>query len=279
MKVLIIFNSFSGNKRKHKKIEYIKNEISKIYDDMDFFSSFEVGSITKKIKLEGMNYDTILTLGGDGTIHEVINAIMLLDKRPALAVIPFGTCNDFSKNFTYNKINKAINVIKNNHKELISLTKINDTYMTYAMAFGCATEISYNIPSSLKHKFLGFAYYIYAFKYLFRPIINNKKCFIGILTKSNYLAGLRLRNKTNLYTDTFNYKLFNNKLRILGFIRFFSYIALNIGTKEEKDKLSINFLNETRINIDGEAAFVTKELNISIEKDALYIISKNYKKK
>lgn len=279
MKVLIIFNSFSGNKRKHKKIEYIKNEISKIYDDMDFFSSFEIGSITKKIKLEGMNYDTIITLGGDGTIHEVINAIMSLDRRPSLAVIPFGTCNDFAKNFTYNNIDKALDVIKNGKKEDISLTKINDTYMTYAMAFGSATEISYNIPSSLKQSFLGLAYYIYAFKYLFkkldRPIINNKKCFIGVLTKSNYLAGMRLRNKTNISSNTFNYKLFNNKLRILGFLRFFSYIAFNIGKKEEKENLTINFQNDTKINIDGEYAFTTKELNIEVKRNALSIITKN----
>jgi YegS/Rv2252/BmrU family lipid kinase len=45
-------------------------------------------------------YETIVSVGGDGTVHEVINGLMQLpaEGRPRLAVVPVGTGNDFAHN-------------------------------------------------------------------------------------------------------------------------------------------------------------------------------------
>lgn len=42
-------------------------------------------------------YDMVIAMGGDGTVHEVVNGIMQLpeDKRPILGVVPVGSGNDF----------------------------------------------------------------------------------------------------------------------------------------------------------------------------------------
>lgn len=44
-------------------------------------------------------YDTVICLGGDGVIHEVVNGLMALsaDVRPCLGVIPLGSGNDFAR--------------------------------------------------------------------------------------------------------------------------------------------------------------------------------------
>ncbi len=39
--------------------------------------------------------DAIAACGGDGTLHEVVNAVMAFDERPLLAGLPYGTGNDF----------------------------------------------------------------------------------------------------------------------------------------------------------------------------------------
>ena len=43
-------------------------------------------------------YDLVIAIGGDGTVHEVVNGLMQVPqkKRPALGVIPVGSGNDFA---------------------------------------------------------------------------------------------------------------------------------------------------------------------------------------
>lgn len=43
-------------------------------------------------------YDRIIAMGGDGTVHEVVNGIMQIpeNKRPTLGVVPVGSGNDFA---------------------------------------------------------------------------------------------------------------------------------------------------------------------------------------
>lgn len=43
-------------------------------------------------------YDMVIAMGGDGTVHEVINGLMQVpeDRRPILGVVPVGSGNDFA---------------------------------------------------------------------------------------------------------------------------------------------------------------------------------------
>ena len=43
-------------------------------------------------------YDMVIAMGGDGTVHEVVNGLMQVpeDRRPTLGVVPAGSGNDFA---------------------------------------------------------------------------------------------------------------------------------------------------------------------------------------
>ncbi len=52
--------------------------------------------LAEQAALEG--YELIISVGGDGTIHEVINGVMRApaEKRPRIGVVPMGSGNDFA---------------------------------------------------------------------------------------------------------------------------------------------------------------------------------------
>ena len=52
--------------------------------------------LAKQAALDG--YDLVVAMGGDGTVHEVVNGLMLVqaEKRPMLGVVPLGSGNDFA---------------------------------------------------------------------------------------------------------------------------------------------------------------------------------------
>ncbi len=45
-------------------------------------------------------FDTVVAIGGDGTVHEVVNGLMQIEagERPRLGVVPVGSGNDFAHN-------------------------------------------------------------------------------------------------------------------------------------------------------------------------------------
>ena len=62
------------------------------------------GDATRIVAEEGEGYDCIVAFGGDGTLNEVINGLMRLQKRPVLGYIPAGTTNDFAAGLGLSRI-------------------------------------------------------------------------------------------------------------------------------------------------------------------------------
>ena len=112
-RALIVCNAKSGHQKGLKKINKIKDGLKDLYD-IDVYVSEYPKSITDKIKSEGNGYDTIITMGGDGTIHEAINGVMYLDRKPKMAFVPMGTCNDVCHTYKYKNIKMLLYIYLRN---------------------------------------------------------------------------------------------------------------------------------------------------------------------
>jgi len=96
MKSLIIVNPTSGAGIALKKLPQIKKcfEELKYKYDLVFTSTKRNGKVIAKKAAN--KYNLLIVVGGDGTINEVINGVMLSEKKPAIAIIPSGTGNAYA---------------------------------------------------------------------------------------------------------------------------------------------------------------------------------------
>jgi YegS/Rv2252/BmrU family lipid kinase len=119
----IIANSTSGNRNFSKQWKEIQQLLNNKKIDFSFaftqFSKHEIELVQNAIQ---KGFRNIISIGGDGTLHHVVNGIMLQryvkTSEITIAVIPLGTGNDWIK--TYNipiNIEKAIEII--HHKKII----------------------------------------------------------------------------------------------------------------------------------------------------------------
>jgi len=59
-------------------------------------------------------YSTIVSVGGDGTVNEVMQGVLSNKSNPSLAIIPAGTGNDIARNVGIRSVNDAVKALKEN---------------------------------------------------------------------------------------------------------------------------------------------------------------------
>ena len=119
-KWFLIVNPFAGNKNFKKswtKIKYLL-KFNNIQYSFAFtqYTKHETILIKEVIK---KGYRNIISVGGDGTLHHVVNGIMtqryIKTSEIKLGIIPLGTGNDWIKTYNIpNSIEKSIDIIKKN---------------------------------------------------------------------------------------------------------------------------------------------------------------------
>ena len=94
---------------------------------------------------KGACFDTVLVLGGDGIVHEVINGLMMLPdhQRPTLGVIPCGNGDDFARSIHMSRNPRiSLTEIFNTTPKKIDIAKVNDIYCAETISFGLDAAIA-----------------------------------------------------------------------------------------------------------------------------------------
>ena len=95
---------------------------------------------------EAGDYDTLIVLGGDGVIHEIVEGLMKLPRedRPALALIPQGSGNDFARTLDMprNDAQAAIEEIANRARRSVELGVVNGVHFMQTLSFGLDAAIA-----------------------------------------------------------------------------------------------------------------------------------------
>lgn len=127
----VIINPTSGNGASQKKWPEIQKLLGQYEFDFDFaFSEFKNHSVQLAQDAINTGFRKIISVGGDGTLHNIINGIMgqshVQSSEIVLGVIPIGTGNDWVRTYAIpNQVERAIQIIKNGLIKTQDLGKID----------------------------------------------------------------------------------------------------------------------------------------------------------
>lgn len=107
----------------------------------------------------------IIAGGGDGTINDVVNALISHGKgkakaKAALGILPLGTANDFARGFglPVDDLNEALEVACTGAPRKTDVGKANDRLFLNVVSGGFGAEVTASTPQDMKKALGGAAY-------------------------------------------------------------------------------------------------------------------------
>lgn len=163
MRVTVILNS----KVKKRNLVYenlLKLESSNVATTLTILETEYLGHGIQLAKEASLNTDCIVAAGGDGTLNEVANGIILSDlpkdKRPILAHFPCGSANDYARTVLITKnIDDLIDLLRKQHTHAIDVGQVFYTdeegnnlsrYFINVLDCGIGAEVVKRVNSSSK---------------------------------------------------------------------------------------------------------------------------------
>lgn len=293
MNHLFIINPAAGKGKALKLIPEIEKIFKNREDKFIIEITTETGHATEIAKQYSSGGDyRIYSVGGDGTLNEVLNG--MVHCNCSLAVIPAGSGNDFVKSI-YNCTednsieDKLLSMINGKEKE-VDLGIVNGRYFLNIASAGFDADVTYN---SIKLKklpiingklgyILGILITLFKFKtYNLKIDIDNKKfelntLLIAVANGKYYGGGINVAPRAIVDDGLFNICLIERVGRF-KILRLFPKV---IKGKHERIK-EVSFHNGKRINlrceeemslnIDGEI-IRDKRVEFSIIKNGIKVV-------
>jgi diacylglycerol kinase (ATP) len=161
-KVALFYNPVAGGGQfKHKLdsiVQYFQNAGLQI---IPWRIVNNDGIIEQAGKINSSEFHSIVAVGGDGTIHGMVNAIMKLHIDLPLGIFPEGTVNDIAGCLHIPGITADYcRVITSGNLTHIDVAKVNDDYFINVASAGLLTESAHEVDHHLKNVLGKMAYYL-----------------------------------------------------------------------------------------------------------------------
>lgn len=277
MKHIFIVNPISGKGKTLKAVDRIKKVCEEENLDYEIYFTEYPKDATKIARKYRFTKNTIYSVGGDGTLNEVLNGIV--GTKNLLGVIPAGSGNDFYK--TLSKIDEEYPVI--------DIGKVNDRYFINIISIGIDAEVANNVSLMKKRKVPTNQIYnaslIYTFfKYKYKDIElsidekEQKKGKCTILTICNgqvYGGGYKIAPSAKLtdgYFDVYYVEKVNKPQlpSLINMLKQGIHEKHNKVHKSQATKIKFKCDKELVCNIDGEI-MTAKKFNVKIIPNAITI--------
>ncbi|WP_227396487.1 diacylglycerol/lipid kinase family protein [Jeotgalibacillus aurantiacus] len=167
-KAMLIYKGSAREKEIEKLISQTAGVLAASIPALSLYQTQKPGDAERFCRQHGEEVDLVIIMGGDGTVHECINGLAPLDKRPVIGIIPAGTCNDFARslNIPLNIKRAAELLVHGGIEKPVDLVESNGRYFSNFWGTGLIAEASQNINDDSKNVFGRISYYVSAIKSL-----------------------------------------------------------------------------------------------------------------
>ncbi|MFB4168113.1 YegS/Rv2252/BmrU family lipid kinase [Virgibacillus sp. JSM 102003] len=162
---IFLYNGHAGSDNMEQKLSQTIPVISKAIKKLTVIQTETIEEAKDSCAEFADKVDIIVILGGDGTLFECINSLAPLKRRPIIAILPGGTCNDFSRilNIPQN-LYQAAEAIVSGEVINIDIGKTADNYFVNFWGIGLVSETSLNIDEERKKNFGVLSYFMSTLK-------------------------------------------------------------------------------------------------------------------
>ncbi len=217
-KCVVIINPNSG---RGKSLENDINEMLNKYQYKSEINYTEYPHHAEEI-VENLpdDIDLLISVGGDGTFHEVMNGNFKRKKTILLSHIPVGTTNDVGHMYgLIDDILTNLESILDGVVKDVDICSINGRCFVYVASFGKFMEIPYETPQKLKKRIGHMAYLVNGAKDVFKKtpkydvtyeidgVKHHGEYTFIIISNANRIAGIN-----NFYRDM---KLDDEKFEVM----------------------------------------------------------------
>ncbi|MFO7820400.1 MAG: YegS/Rv2252/BmrU family lipid kinase [Halanaerobacter sp.] len=160
-KLRLIYNPMAGNKEFPQRLDRCIELFQRADYQVSIFRSSQPGDLSCGLDDVNSHYDAVVVAGGDGSMNEVINALLKQELDIPLGVIPAGTANDFARQLKMpDNIKKAVGAITQENIQEVDIGKVNNQYFADVCAAGLLANVSHEVDIDLKNTLGKLAYYI-----------------------------------------------------------------------------------------------------------------------
>ncbi|WP_214797013.1 diacylglycerol kinase family protein [Exiguobacterium sp. s5] len=160
MRAMIISNPTSG--ASETMLGEVVGTVESLYDEILIRKTLEQGDAARFAEASG-SFEHLIVIGGDGTLHEVVNGLMSLpkDERPTVGLVPGGTCNDFARalDLPVEPI-EAARLFKMSHVQPVDVMRVNDRYGLNFIGVGLIADASRQIDPLQKESLGSIGYFL-----------------------------------------------------------------------------------------------------------------------
>lgn len=299
MKGLFIINPSSGKQNIESMLKEITSTLilEQISPQIEvFYTEKKDDAKNRAAELKPGDFDYVVSVGGDGTLNEVANGLILSQSHIPLAIISAGTVNDFA---TYMKLPQTADgfckMIKEFQTKAVDVGKVNNEYFINVLAAGMLTDIAYKVPKDKKAVLGKMAYYLEGVKEFPKQLAQNmtltfeskeyndtQDIMVFLVANSKSVGGFADAAPLASVSDGYLDVLIIKKMGLLTeapdlIIKFFQgehpkHPAIEYFQTKELHVLPTEKTAEIAIDYDGEILEEGLPVDISIVPEALNLI-------